>query len=257
MVIKRFILYVFLFLLGACASMPTQEPSTLTVSAAADLIPAFNEIGTLFTTQTGVQVTFNYGSTGQLAQQIERGASVDVYAAANEAFVQDLDTQGLLLSDSIARYAQGFLTLWTRADSPLIVTSLEDLTQDAVKRIAIANPDHAPYGKLAKEVLETTNLWDLLQPKLVFGENIAQTLQYAETGNVDVALVALSLSIAAGDEGRYVRVPTELHAPLWQALAVVKSTQNETQARAFVAFVLSEKGREVLDRYGFVPPDTP
>ena len=179
---------------------------------------------------------------------------MDVFAAANRAYIDDLDRAGLLISDTVALYAQGRLTIWTRADSPLTFATIDDLTQSGVNRIAIANPEHAPYGAAARETLETAGLWDTLQPRLILGENVAQTLQYAETGNVDAALVALSLSIAAGDEGRYVLVPADLHNPLDQALAVVSSTEHEAEARQFVLFVNSPTGREIMRRYGFALP---
>ncbi|GIL12124.1 MAG: molybdate ABC transporter substrate-binding protein [Chloroflexota bacterium] len=199
-------------------------------------------------------MTFSFGSTGQLTQQIEQGAPVDVFAAANQSYINELEQAGLVIPDTIALYAQGRLTIWTRADSPLTFTSLDDLTQEAVKRIAIANPEHAPYGVAAREALESAGLWDIVQPKLILAENAAQTMQYAQTGNVDVALAALSLSVAAGDGGRYVLIPGELHNPLNQALAVVSSTKYEAEARQFAAFVNSEAGREIMCRYGFILP---
>jgi molybdate transport system substrate-binding protein len=251
--------------LTACASVrvptatltaETTAPTavTLTVAGAADLTPAFQELGVRFTGQTGIEVVFNFGSTGQLTQQIEQGAPVDVFAAANRSYIDDLEQAGLVIPDTIALYAQGRLTLWTRANSSLMFASIDDLTQEGVNRIAIANPEHAPYGVAAREALESAGLWETVQPKLILGENVAQTLQYAETGNVDVAIVALSLSIAAGDEGRYVLLPAELHNPLDQVLAVIGSTEHEEEARQFAAFVNSEAGREVMRRYGFILP---
>lgn len=233
---------------------PEAAPVTLVVAAAANLLPAFEELGPLLTQQTGIAVTFNFGSTGQLAQQIEQGAPVDVFAAASQSYISDLQKAGLVIGDTVALYAQGRITLWTRADSPLTFDTIHDLAQNGVTRIAIANPEHAPYGIAAREALESAGLWDSLQPKLILGENIAQTLQYAETGNVDVAIVALSLSIAAGDDGRWALLPAALHNPLDQALAVVSSTRHEAEARQFAAFINSPSGREVMRRYGFVLP---
>jgi molybdate transport system substrate-binding protein len=238
---------------------PTAETTasagvTLTVAGAADLTPAFQELGVMFTEQTGIGVVFNFGSTGQLTQQIEQGAPIDVFAAANRSYIDDLEQAGLVIPDTVALYAQGRITIWTRADSPLTFSTINDLTQEGVMRIAIANPEHAPYGVAAREALEAAGLWDTVQPKLILGENVAQTLQYAETGNVDVAIVALSLSVAAGDAGRYVLIPANLHNPLDQALAVVGSTDHEAEARQFAAFVNTEAGREVMRRYGFILP---
>ncbi len=229
-------------------------PVTLIVAAAADLTPAFQELGELFKQQTGTDVSFNFGSTGMLAQQIEQGAPVDVFAAANQSYIAELQEKALVVPDTVALYAQGRITLWTRADSPVTISTIQELTQDQIARVAIANPEHAPYGVAAREALETAGIWEALQPKLILGENVAQTLQYAETGNVDIAIVALSLSIAAGDEGRWVLIPGEMHQPLNQALAVVRETQHETEARQFATFVNSETGRMVMRRYGFILP---
>jgi molybdate transport system substrate-binding protein len=239
---------------GACASRT--EAVVLTVSAASDLTYAFQEIGPLFQKQSGVTVAFNFGSTGQLTQQIEAGAPVDVFAAANLSYLEDLERRGLILPDTKVFYARGRLVLWIRADGPSGIEHIEDLRDPSVRRIAIANPEHAPYGVAAREALQSAGLWGVLQPRLVMGENVRQTLQYAETGNVDVALVALSL-VAAGapgqqpPAGRWSLVPEELHRPLDQALAVIRGCAHEQEARAFAAFVNEAQGRQILKRYGF------
>ena len=260
-----------LLLLAACVApvtpVVTQAPATqtsgpspvtLTVSAAADLTYAFGEIGKQFEAETGNKVVFNFGSTGQLAQQIEQGAPVDLFAAANVSYVDDLEQKGLVLPDTKQLYARGRITLWTRADSPLQITKVEDLTRPDIMRIAIANPDHAPYGVAAREAMQAAGVWEAVQPKLVLGENVKQTLQYAETGNVDVAIVALSLSVpaAAGPAGpgRWALIPEDLHAPIDQALAVIRGTQHEAAARAFAAFVNGSQGRPIMRKYGFVLP---
>jgi molybdate transport system substrate-binding protein len=227
-------------------------PATITVSAAADLTSAFQEIARAYEAETGTKVALNFGSTGQLAQQIERGAPVDVFAAADVSYVDGLERENLIIPETRTLYARGRLTLWTRAESPLRIESLTDLARPEVQRVAIANPDHAPYGAAARDALRQAGVWDVVQPKLVLGENVAQTLQFAETGNVDVAIVALSLSVQS--QGRWVLVPQELHAPIDQALAVVKGTKHEREARGFVSFVGSREGREVMRRYGFTLP---
>lgn len=240
---------------SACDGLPgggAASPITITVSAAADLTSAFGEIAQAFEAETGTKVALNFGSTGQLAQQIERGAPVDVFAAADVSYVDGLDGEHLIIPETRSLYGRGRLTIWTRAESPLRLASLADLARPEVQRVAIANPDHAPYGVAARDALRKAGVWDAVQPKLVLGENISQTLQYAETGNVDAAIVALSLSIQSG--GRWVLVPEDLHAPLDQALAVIKSTKHEREARGFVSYVDSPKGRVVMRRYGFVLP---
>lgn len=240
-------------LLIAChADADDRQNVTLTVSAAANLTFAFQEMGELFTQETGTQVIFNFGSSGQLTQQIASGAPVDLFAAANVDFIDDLERQGLILSDTKRPYARGRLTLWTRADSPLRLTRLEDVTRPEVRRLALANPTHAPYGVAAREALQAAGIWKTVQPKLVMGENVRQTLQYAATGNVDVAIVALSLSVQ--HEGRWVLLPDTSHRPIVQVLAVIKDTKYEPQARQFAAFVNSPKGQTILRKYGFDLP---
>ncbi len=244
-----------LALLTACAGEATaKNEATIIVSAAADLTPAFRELGDQFAARTGIEVTFNFGSSGQLVQQIEQGAPVDVIAAANQAYVDQLRAQGLVIPDTVALYAVGRITLWTRADSGLEIDDLQDLAADHITRIAIANPEHAPYGVAAREALQFAGIWEVVQPRLAFGENVSQTLQYAETGSVDVAIVALSLSIAAGEAGRWSLIPQETHLPIYQAMAVVAGTPREREARLFVDFVNSPEGRFVMRRYGFVLP---
>ncbi len=228
------------------------RPATLMVAAASDLMIAFEVIGRLFEKETGCRVSFNFGSTGQLAQQIEQGAPVDLFAAANVAFVDELEKKGLILSDTKQLYAQGRIAIWTRSDSRFKPRRIEDLENPGIRRIAIANPDHAPYGIAAREALISTGLWEKLKERLVFGENVRQTLQFAETGNVDVAIVALSLSV--GSEGHWALVPSELHKPLNQALAVIKGSRNEALARRFAAFLNGPQGRPVMRQYGFVLP---
>lgn len=249
------LLLTLALLLAACQSSaivrPT-PPTALTVSAAADLVYAFTELGDAFERETGIPVVFNFGSTGQLAQQIEQGAPVDLFAAANVSFVQDLAQKGRVLPDTVALYGRGRLTLWTRSDSPLPIAGIQDLAQPAVQRIAIANPDHAPYGIAAREALQSAGLWETVQPKLILGENVRQTLQYAETGDVDVAIVALSLSLQ--EEGRWALIPEHLHAPIDQALAVVTDSRQQAAARAFAGFINGPAGRPIMRDYGFVLP---
>lgn len=229
-----------------------QQLVTLTVSAAADLAPAFQEIGALFEKATATRVVFNFGSTGQLAQQIEQGAPVDLFAAANVAFIDELEQQGLIFPDTKALYARGRITMWTRADRSFHVERLEDVARPEVKRVAIANPQHAPYGIAAREALQSVGIWQAVQPKLVLGENVRQTLIYAETGNVDVAIVALSLSLHR--EGRWLLIPEELHKPIDQALAVIKGTRHEREARQFAGFINGPTGRPIMRKYGFTLP---
>ena len=227
----------------------TTARDELTVAAASDLTPAFEELGREFESATETKIVFVFGSTGMLTRQIENGAPFDLFAAANVSYIDELDQKGLIIPDTKAVYARGRITLWTTNESPIRLQGIADLARPEVQRVAIANPDHAPYGLAAKQALQSAGVWDRVQPKLVYGDNIRQTLQYAQTGNVEVAIVALSLSVQSN--GRWTLIPEELHQPIDQGLAVLKTTQKEQAARAFANFINSERGKAILKKYGF------
>ena len=225
------------------------DQGELTVAAAADLTPAFEEIGRAFESTYKTKVVFMFGSTGLLTRQIENGAPVDLFAAANVTYIDQLEQKGLLVPDSKTIYARGRITLWTPGDSNLRLAGIADLARPEVQRIAIANPDHAPYGLAARQALESAGIWEQVRPKLVYGDNIRQTLQYAETGSVDVAIVALSLSVQS--HGRWSLIPEELHQPLDQGLGIVKTSQHQQPARAFIDFLRGPEGQAIMKKYGF------
>ncbi len=252
---KRNVVLLLILTTILCASSCSRtntQPQEITVAAASDLTAAFEEIGREFESSQKVKVVFVFGSTGMLTKQIENGAPMDLFAAANVSYIDQLEQKGLIVSGTKAIYALGRITLWTTADSPLRIEKIMDLTRPEVKRVAIANPDHAPYGLAAREALQSAGIWDAVKPKLVYADNIRQTLQYAETGNVEVAIVALSLSQQSS--GRWSLIPEQLHQSISQALAVIKSTHNEADARAFASFVTGPKGKEILGKYGFAFP---
>jgi molybdate transport system substrate-binding protein len=227
----------------------------LKVAAASDLTFAFTDLGAAFEQATGTPVTFSFGSTGLLARQIAEGAPFDVFAAANVSFADDVVKQGVCFADSKAIYGRGRVALWSRKGAPLPAT-LADLRDARYVKIAIANPEHAPYGKAAKQALIKAGVWDAIQDRIVYGENIQQTLQFAQSGNADVALVALALALVT--EGGFTAVDPALHEPLDQALVVCKGaggkSAHEPSARQFTAFVNSDAGRAIMKRYGFLLP---
>ena len=243
------LLLLLLFISLACRGTRAPETAQLTVAAASDLTAAFEEIGRDFEARDKIKPIFVFGSTGLLTRQIENGAPFDVFAAANESYIDQLQQKGLTVEGTKTIYGRGRLTMWTMAESRFKLEKIEDLASPDVHRVAIANPDHAPYGLAAREALETAGIWQTVQPKLVYGDNIRQALQFAETGNVEVAIVAVSLS--AQNKGRCVLIPETLHKPLLQAMAVIKGTTNEDAARSFTDFVTGSKGREILAKYGF------
>lgn len=237
--------------LTSCNSATKDEPPPLKVAAAADLASAFKEVGEAFEKETGTRVVFTFGSTGLLSKQILEGAPFDVFAAANVSFVDEVTEAGKCDKETKAFYGRGRLAVWTKKGIPAPKT-LEGLKDPRFRKIAIANPEHAPYGKAAKEALTSTSIWNDVLSRVVYGENVQQALQFAETGNADVAIVALSLAIVS--DGDYFVVEERAHAPLDQAMVVCAQRTSRDRAIAFEAFVASEKGRAIMRRYGFLLP---
>lgn len=223
----------------------------ITVAAASDLRFAFEELGELFTADTGVEVTFSFGSSGQLREQIINGAPFDLFASANVEFVDQVIDAGRGDPDTKADYAIGRIVLWSPAGVDL-PASIDELTDPRFRRIAIANPEHAPYGQAAEQALETAGVLDEVRDRLVFGENISDALRIAQSGNADVGIVALSLVIT-GDHP-YVLLDEDLHDPLRQALVVTGTGAKGDDARRFAEFLASSAGREIMVRYGFALP---
>lgn len=239
---------------GTPASSSAKDGAALVVSAAADLTPVLDRLVPLFREHTGVDVALNLGSTGQLGQQIAAGAPVDVFLAASRQAVDELAAEGLIVPGSERAYAVGRLALWTGPGGTSVIR-LEDLRRPDIRRIALANPDHAPYGIAARQALIAAGLWEELQPKLVPAENVRQAYQFARSGNADVGLVALSLVYRT--DGRYELVPEGLYDPLVQVLAIPAASTRQPEARRFVEFLSGDEGRVLLEEYGFTVPEVP
>ncbi|MDR7521827.1 MAG: molybdate ABC transporter substrate-binding protein [Armatimonadota bacterium] len=234
-----------------------RSPEALLVAAAADLRYAFEELAEAFRARAGLPVTVSLGSSGQLAHQVEHGAPFDVFFSANEAFVQRLAERGDILRDTVQLYAVGRIVLWVRRGSDLALDrGLTVLVDRRVRYVAIANPEHAPYGQAARQALVRSGVYEPVRPKLVYGENVSLTLQLVQSGNADVGVVALSLALAppVSRQGRFWLIPQELHDPIRQAAGVVARSTRQRQARAFLSFVNGPEGRPVMRRYGFVLP---
>jgi molybdate transport system substrate-binding protein len=224
----------------------------LLVAAAANLTDAFAAIGSRFTSETGIRVVFSFGATAELAKQIENDAPFDVFAAADTEHVESLDRAGLLAPGTRAIYARGRLVLWLPPGSGLQVGKVEDKTAKQFDRIAIAKPDVAPYGHAAVESLKKLGIWNEIEPRVVYAQNVSQAKQYAATGNAEVAFIPLAL-VKPG-EGTYVEVSEGLHRPIDQALGVIQSSAKQEAARRFVSFVLSEEGQQLLKENGYSIP---
>ena len=233
----------------------TAENRPLRVAAAADLQFAFRAIGSAFEAETGRKVEFSFGSTGLLAKQIREGAPFDVFAAANETFADEAIRSGECLASTKYVYAEGRIVIWSNDPNR------KPPTLDAIGangKLGMANPDHAPYGRAAEQAMRKAGVWERSKANIVFGENVQQALKYAQTGDTDVSIVALSLAIVSG--GSYTEIDPSMHEPLRQALVVCKGGARGSAvegAKAFADFVGNAEGRSVMKKFGFRLPSEP
>jgi molybdate transport system substrate-binding protein len=232
--------------LSACREKAA-PPAELTVAAASDLTEAFEALGKQFEAETKIKVRFTFGSSGLLAKQLSEGAPFDLFASANERFVEETVASGACDRETVAHFARGRLALYGLT-AP---TSLEVLTAETTKKIALANPEHAPYGKAAREVLEKSGLLEEVQGKLVMSENVRQALQFTKTGNAQFAFVAWA-NVPIAERGSALLIDSGLHGPLDQSLVVCsKRGKNAEGARLFSAFLARGESTETLKRFGF------
>jgi molybdate transport system substrate-binding protein len=228
----------------------------INIAAAADLKFAMDEIVAKFREANAKDdVDVIYGSSGKFYTQIQQGAPYDLYFSADIAFPRELARSGFSFSEVIP-YAFGRIVLWS-ATMEANKMSLDSLTSSKISHIAIANPKHAPYGKRAEEALRASRLWEKVEPKLVYGENIAHTAQFVQTGNAQVGIIALSLALnpALANKGGYWLIPDTLHAPLEQAFIITKRAQGNDLAKKFADYMRSSATRTIMTKYGFVLPN--
>ncbi len=226
-----------------------------TVAAAADLKFAMDEIVQAFEkSHPQDKIEPVYGSSGKFFHQLQQGAPYDLFFSADIHYPKELEKAGLAVGQ-IRPYAFGRIVLWSPTMDASKMT-LESLNNPDIKKIAIANPKHAPYGKRAEEALKSSGMWDKVEPKLVFGENIAHTAQLVETGNAQVGIIALSLALSPqmASKGKYWLIPDKLHEPLEQAYVVTKRGENNAAAKAFADYMSQPEARAIMKRYGFVLP---
>jgi molybdate transport system substrate-binding protein len=252
---KRILLAVlFVGILFTGAIGRAQE---ITVAAAADLQFAFQDVAARFQHDSGKSAKVIYGSSGNFFAQIQNGAPFDVFFSADSEYPRKLEAAGLTEPGTIYEYAVGKIVLWAPKDSPLDLSrGLPVLLDASVKKIAIANPEHAPYGRAAVSALQYEKLYDKVHDKFVLGENISQTASFVASGSADIGIVALSLALAPSmkERGRYVEIPGDEYPPIRQAAVLLKSSKQKVVGQQFLDYVKSPAIIDLLKTYGFSLP---
>jgi molybdate transport system substrate-binding protein len=253
--VVKSLFFIVAFLLSSV--LANRQP--ITVAAAADLDAALTELGAKYQQQTGRRVRFAFGSSGNLANQILNGAPFDLFFSADESYPRQLIEVGAAEPSSLYVYAVGRLVLWVPNSSTLDIEhrGLNVLLDPAVKKIAIANPQHAPYGRAAQAALRHAGIYEKVADRLVLGENVSQAAQFVESGNAQAGLMALShvLAPSVKGKGRYWEVPTDLYPPLRQAVVTVSHGASRDEAAEFLAYVKSKEAKADLGRFGFSLPE--
>jgi molybdate transport system substrate-binding protein len=262
---RRRILGAALAVVAVAVCLPAQlgrsaQRSKLRIAAAADLQFAMADLSAQFEKQTGTATDITYGSSGNFFSQILNGAPFDLFFSADIDYPNKLETAGLIEPGSLYEYAVGRIVLWAPADSKIDVAAQkwDSLLQGGVQKIAIANPQHAPYGRAAVAALKKAGIYDKVEARLVYGDNISQAAQFVQSGNAQVGIVALSLAVSpAMKDGKRWEIPVEDYPALEQGTVILRNSTNKDAARAFLEFVKSNRGREILSQFGFtIPADT-
>lgn len=233
------------------------QGSEVRVAAAADLKFAMSDLAGQYDKHTGNKIDVTYGSSGNFFSQIQNGAPFDVFFSADIEYPRKLEAAGLTDPGTLCEYAVGRIVIWAPADSKIDVAKQgwNALLDASVQKIAIANPEHAPYGRAAVAAMKKAGIYERVAAKLVYGENISQAAQFAQSGNAQAGIVALSLAVSpAMKDGQRWEIPAEMHAPIEQGAVLLKSARNKRAARDFLDFVKSDAGRATLAKYGFAFP---
>jgi molybdate transport system substrate-binding protein len=254
---RRFFLSLLFLFWGNClpAQPPAPPSTTLHIAAAADLQPVLPPILREFEQQTGIHTDASFQSSATLATQIINGAPFGLFLAADTSFPQRVIDAGRAEESQPIPYARGTLVLWTRNDSGVTALTPQALTGNAIRSIAIANPEHAPYGRAAQATLEHWHVLDALRPKLRIAENIAQAAQYADSGNAQVGFISLTSALTPRlrADGHFIRVPPEDHPPILQGAIVVRHAADAQAAHRFLDFLRTPPVRHTLAAEGLEP----
>lgn len=244
-------------LLAVSMDLRAQEQRTIRIAAATDLKFAMEELSIEFESKTGTRVDITSGSSGNFFAQIQSGAPFDLFFSADIGYPKKLEATGLAEPGTLYEYAVGRILLWTPADAKVDVKrqGWNALLVPAIQKIAIANPEHAPYGRAAIIALQRAGIYEQVKEKLVFGENISQAAQFVQSGNAQVGIIARSLATSPGmSGGKSWPIPPEMYPRIEQAAVVIKAARNKKVAQEFLNFVRSEPGRRILEQCGFTFP---
>jgi molybdate transport system substrate-binding protein len=244
-------------LLCALPTIRTVSAQETRVAAAADLKFALDELSAQYERQTGRKIGVSYGSSGNFFAQIQNGAPFDLLLSADIEYPRKLEAAGLAEPGTLYEYAIGRIVIWMPADARVDVAKLgwKVLLEPGVEKIAVANPEHAPYGRAAVAALRNAGIYEQVRAKLVYGENIAQAAQFVSSRNAQAGILALSLAISPPmKDGKRWEIPANMHEPIAQGAIILKGAKDQQGARAFLAFLKSGAGRKILDSYGFILP---
>jgi len=246
-----------ILLLAAFFASSYAHAQAVKVAAAADLKFAMAELASQFEKQSGAKLDVTHGSSGNFLTQIQNGAPFDLFFSADSEYPKKLEAAGLAEPETLREYAVGHMVIWTPGDSGIDAAKdgWKCLLDQRVKKIAIANPEHAPYGRAAFTAMKKAGIYEQVKNKLVYGENISQAAEFVQSGNAQVGIVALSLAISrAMKNGNRWEIPVDSYPPIKQAVVVLKASKNKEAARRFLEFVYGSQGREILQRFGFTVP---
>jgi molybdate transport system substrate-binding protein len=236
-------------------AIPLHAQRKLMVAAASDLKYALDSvIADYSAAHPDLAIVATYGSSGKFFEQISNAAPFDIFFSADSSYPEKLEGMGKT-GQPIQKYGRGRIVIWSKRIDPS-TSGMQSLADKKITKIAIANPEHAPYGRRAVEAMKKANVYDQVSSKLVFGENISQAAQFVTTGAADAGIVALSLALspAMKTRGKYFLIPESRHQPLDQAVVILKRAEANADARAFQDFVLSARSKAILSYFGFSEP---
>ena len=255
---KWFGLITFFFSVFVTQPRARAQQKEVRIAAAADLKFAMEELSEKFEKQTSAKVNAIFGSSGNFFSQLHNGAPFDLFFSADMEYPKKLEAAGLAELGTLYKYAVGRMVIWTPVDAKVDVAKQgwEALLDPRIEKIAIANPEHAPYGRAAVAALQKAGIYHFVKAKLVYGENISQAAQFVQSGNAQAGILAMSLAVSpAMRDGKRWEIPPEMHPALEQGAVILKEAKNKDAARAFLEFVKSSPGRAALAKYGFELPE--